>query len=151
MNTNYINKLVNEPVVEMILSQNFKNIRFEKSLLQKTFICYFDGVKKKIFITRNPAKYYKSNKFNLYINKNNLSIFNCSTFAFIDEVSDSLYLIDGIVLLKYIIDNSDKLVESNNNTFTLLADKSDICLLAGERGRVLKYNKDIANYLLLNK
>ena len=146
-------KLVDEPIVEMILSRKYFNsgLVFMKSDLQSDFdgadlVCYSDGFRRNINVKRNSSKYYNSKNFTITINKNKLDVFKSTQFVFIDEVGDCLYVVDGELLCKYILDNSAKLRETDKeNSFYMIIPKKDLVQLVGADGGIIRYTKAIAN------
>lgn len=146
-------KLVDEPIVEMLLSRKYFNsgIKFMKADIQSDFdgtdiVCYSNGFKKNLNVKRNSSKYFNSTNFTMTINKNKVDIYKATQYVFIDEVSDCLYLIDGELLCKYILDHGAKLRETDKeNTFFLIIPKTDLAQLAGDNNNIIKYNKAVAN------
>lgn len=148
-------KLVDEPIVEMLLSHKYYNagIKFMKADLQSDFdgtdiICYSNGMKRSINVKRNSSKYFNSPNFSIAINKNKLNVYNNTSYVFIDEVADCLYIVDGIDLVKYIIEKYDNVRQSENKpgNFYLIIPKRDIINMIGDnRDHIIKYNKAIAN------
>jgi len=146
-------KLVDEPIVEMLLSRKYFNsgIKFMKADIQSDFdgtdiVCYSNGFKKNLNVKRNSSKYFNSPNFTMTINKNKVDIYKATQYVFIDEVSDCLYLIDGELLCKYILDHGAKLRETDKeNTFFLIIPKTDLAKLAGDNNNIIKYNKAVAN------
>ena len=150
-------KLVDEPIVEMLLSNKYykAGIKFMKADLQSDFdgadiICYANGVKRSLNVKRNSSKYFNSPNFSITINKNKLNVYNNTSYVFIDEVADCLYIVDGMDLVKYIIENNDNVRQSEKKpgNFYLIIPKKDIINMIGDnRDHVIKYNKAIANLL----
>ena len=148
-------KLVDEPIVEMLLSNKYykAGIKFMKADLQSDFdgtdiICYANGVKRSLNVKRNSSKYFNSPNFSITINKNKLNVYNNTSYVFIDEVADCLYIVDGIDLVKYIIENNDNVRQSEKKpgNFYLIIPKKDIINMIGDnRDHIIKYNKAIAN------
>ena len=148
-------KLVDEPIVEMLLSHKYykAGIKFMKADLQSDFdgtdiVCYANGVKRSINVNRNSSKYFNSPNFSIAINKNKLNVSNNTSYIFIDEVADCLYIVDGIDLVKYIIEKYDNVRQSEKkpDNFYLIIPKRDIINMIGDnRDRIIKYNKAIAN------
>ena len=148
-------KLVDEPIVEMLLSHKYykAGIKFMKSDLQSDFdgtdiICYANGVKRSLNVKRNSSKYFNSPNFSIAINKNRLNVYNNTSYVFIDEVADCLYIVDGMDLVKYIIENNDNVRQSEKKpgNFYLIIPKKDIINMIGDnRDHIIKYNKAIAN------
>ena len=154
-------KLVDEPIVEMLLSHKYYNagIKFMKADLQSDFdgtdiICYSNGMKRFINVKRNSSKYFNSPNFSIAINKNKLNVYNNTSYVFIDEVADCLYIVDGIDLVKYIIEKYDNVRQSEKkpDNFYLIIPKRDIINMIGDnRDHIIKYNKSIANLLELGR
>lgn len=154
-------KLVDEPIVEMLLSHKYykAGIKFMKADLQSDFdgtdiVCYSNGVKRFINVKRNSSKYFNSPNFSIAINKNKLNIYNNTSYVFIDEVADCLYIVDGIDLVKYIIEKYDNVRQSEKkpDNFYLIIPKRDIINMIGDnRDHIIKYNKAIANLLELGR
>lgn len=148
-------KLVDEPIVEMLLSHKYykAGIKFMRADLQSDFdgtdiICYANGIKRSINVKRNSSKYFNSPNFSIAINKNKLNVYNNTSYVFIDEVADCLYIVDGIDLVKYIIEKYDNVRQSEKkpDNFYLIIPKRDIINMIGDnRDRIIKYNKAIAN------
>lgn len=148
-------KLVDEPIVEMLLSHKYYNagIKFMKADLQSDFdgtdiICYSNGMKRSLNVKRNSSKYFNSPNFSIAINKNKLNVYNNTSYVFIDEVADCLYIVDGIDLVKYIIEKYDNVRQSEKKpgNFYLIIPKRDIINMIGDnRDHIIKYNKAIAN------
>lgn len=154
-------KLVDEPIVEMLLSHKYykAGIKFMKADLQSDFdgtdiICYANGMKRSINVKRNSSKYFNSPNFSIAINKNKLSVYNNTSYVFIDEVADCLYIVDGIDLVKYIIEKYANVRQSEKkpDNFYLIIPKRDIINMIGDnRDHIIKYNKAIANLLELGR
>ena len=148
-------KLVDEPIVEMLLSNKYykAGIKFMKADLQSDFdgtdiICYANGVKRSLNVKRNSSKYFNSPNLSITINKNKLNVYNNTSYVFIDEVADCLYIVDGMDLVKYIIENNDNVRQSEKKpgNFYLIIPKKDIINMIGDnRDHIIKYNKAIAN------
>lgn len=153
-------KLVDEPIVETLLSRKYlqSGIKFMKSDSldgNNPYIgCYYNGIKRSLCIKRNPSRYYNSPNFTISIHKNKMDAFKDTTFVFIDEVSDCLYMVDGGVLLQYILEHSDKLntIESNEHKAYILIPKRDIRkLISDSPTSIIRYNKAVAKLLELNR
>lgn len=154
-------KLVDEPIVEMLLSHKYykAGIKFMKADLQSDFdgtdiICYANGMKRSINVKRNSSKYFNSQNFSIAINKNKLNVYNNTSYVFIDEVSDCLYIVDGIDLVKYIIEKYSNVRQSEKkpDNFYLIIPKRDIINMIGNnRDHIIKYNKAIANLFELGR
>ena len=154
-------KLVDEPIVEMLLSHKYykSGIKFMKADLQSDFdgtdiICYSNGMKRSINVKRNSSKYFNSPNFSIAINKNKLNVYNNTSYVFIDEVADCLYIVDGIDLVKYIIEKYDNVRQSEKkpDNFYLIIPKRDIINMIGDnRDHIIKYNKAIANLFELGR
>lgn len=155
MNTAFRSKLVDEPIVEMILSQKFKNSKIKFNRLTNnsnySLTASVNGTVKTIIVVRNSSKYFKSPNFLMSLNKNSLSQFNNSIFAFIDEVSNSLYMVDSVNLLMYIIKNSDNLKQSSkDNIAWIVIPKKDIVSLVADDG-IIKYSNNVAELFSNNR
>ena len=154
-------KLVDEPIVEMLLSHKYykAGIKFMKADLQSDFdgtdiVCYANGVKRSLNVKRNSSKYFNSPNFSIAINKNKLNVYNNTSYVFIDEVADCLYIVDGIDLVKYIIEKYDNVRQSEKKpgNFYLIIPKKDIINMIGDnRDHIIKYNKAIANLFELGR
>jgi hypothetical protein len=148
-------KLVDEPIVEMILSHKYfkSGIKFMKADLKSDFdgtdiIYYSNGVKRSLNVKRNSSKYYNSPNFSIAINKDKVDVYNNTSFVFIDEVADCLYIVDGVELFKYIISKADNIAQSNKNpdNYYLIIPKRDIISIIGNnKDSIIKYSKSIAN------
>lgn len=147
-------KLVDEPIVEMLLSRRYykSGIKFMMADIQSDFdgtdiIMQVNGTQRSLNVKRNSSAYYNSPNFTISLDKNKLNKFNNTTFVFIDEVADSLYLIDGMKILKYALDNQNKVLQSknsNNGHFVILPKKDLIRMLDDNPNAIIKYNKQIA-------
>ena len=147
-------KLVDEPIVEMILSHKYfkSGIKFMKADLKSDFdgtdiICYSSGSKRILNVKRNSSKYFNSPNFSIAVNKDNLSVYNNTSYVFIDEVADCLYIVDGITLLKYILENADNVRQSDKkpDNFYIVIPKRDIIAMIGDnKDHIIKYSKAIA-------
>ncbi len=154
-------KLVDEPIVEMLISNKYYNagVKFMKADLQSDFngtdiICYSNGMKRSLNVKRNSSKYFNSPNFSIAINKNKLNVYNNTSYVFIDEVADCLYIVDGIDLVKYIIEKYDNVRQSEKkpDNFYLIIPKRDIINMIGDnRDHIIKYNKAIANLFELGR
>jgi hypothetical protein len=147
-------KLVDEPIVEMILSYKYfkSGIKFMKADLQSDFdgtdiIAYSNGSKQLINVKRNSSKYYNSSNFTLSVNKNKLDLYNNVLYIFIDEVANCLYLVNGKDLLKYILDKIDNVKQSakKSNSYYIVIPKSDIRSMIGDnKDQIITYSSAIA-------
>lgn len=153
-------KLVDEPIVEMLLNKKYSKsgIRFMRSATGDSectgIICYSNGAKKYLNIKRNSSKYYRSRNFSINVNKNRLDCYSGTTYVFIDEVSDCLYIVDGMQLLNYILDHADSLKQSDNNpnNYYIVIPKSDIALMISDKNNgIIKYSKPIANLFTVGR
>lgn len=153
-------KLVDEPIVEMLLSRKYspsgmKLMKSESPDSSCTDIeCYYNGTKRLLNVKRNLSRYYNSPNFTITIHKNKMDVFKDTTFVFIDETSDCLYMVDGGVLLQYILEHSDKLnpIDSNENKAYILIPKRDIRKLIGNnQTSIIRYNKAVAKLFELNR
>lgn len=150
-------KLVDEAVVEMVLNHRYEKsgLRIMKSDMDADFsgvdlICYGNGTRKALNVKRNSSKYYNSPNFTMTLDKNKLNVFDNSSFIFIDEVANSLYWVDGVELLKYILEHSHKVQVSKSDASKsyLIIPKSDIILLVSDKPNgIIKYSKQIAQWL----
>ena len=148
-------KLVDEPIVEMLLAHKYfkSGIKFMKADLQSDFdgtdiICYANGIKRSLNVKRNSSKYFNSPNFSIAINKNKVDVYNNTSYIFIDEVADCLYIVDGLDLYKYILEKSDNVRQSDKkaDNFYLVIPKRDIITMIGDNhDHIIKYNKAIAN------
>lgn len=154
-------KLVDEPIVEMLLSKKYSKsgIRFIKSDSTNESdctdtICYGSGTKRQLHIKRNSSKYYNSPNFAIAVNKNKLTGYSGSSFVFIDEVADCLYIIDGLSLLGYILNHADNVKQSDNggNNYYIIIPKKDIAALVnGNAGNIIKYGKNVSNLFAIGR
>jgi hypothetical protein len=148
-------KLVDEPIVEMLLAHKYfkSGIKFMKADLQSDFdgtdiICYANGIKRSLNVKRNSSKYFNSPNFSIAINKNKVDVYNNTSYIFIDEVADCLYIVDGLDLYKYILEKSDNVRQSDKkaDNFYLVIPKRDIITMIGDNhDHIIKYNKAVAN------
>lgn len=145
-------RLVDEPIVEMLLTKKYlkSGIKFMKTEPASSgvsgMIYYANGIRQSLIVKRNSSKYFKSPNFTVTIDKNNLSVFNNVMYVFIDEVADSLYIVNGVQLLKYILTHPDKITVSNDDvkkSFVLIP-KRDLILLVNDKNGIIKYNKQIS-------
>lgn len=145
-------KLVDEPIVEMLLSRRYlkSGMKFMKSDIQSDFegtdiVCYFNGIKRNLNVKRNSSKYFDSPNFTITLNKSKLLQYKETMFVFIDEIADSLYMVDGDQLFTYVLSKSSKLRPTNKeDTFFLVTPKNDIISLLSSKDRIIKYNKNVA-------
>jgi len=153
-------KLVDTPIVEMILSNKYSKsgIKFLKPSTDDQnctdIVYYSNGVKRGLIIKRNASKHYRAFSFSLNINKNKMDCYDGNTFVFIDEVSDCLYIVDGIVLLNYILEHADNVKQSDNgDNYYIIIPKSDILLqmIPDKSSGVIKYNKSIARLFAMGR
>ena len=164
MNDNCIanrTKLIDTPIVEMILSNLYRKSKIKFMLPDKkleldgiNLISLVNGKKTNICIKRNSKKYFDSQNFTFSLNRNRLNVFNNTMFVFIDELNDSIYTVSGTKLLSYIISNSDNLHPSttNKNVTWLIIPKQDVINMACDRcNGIIKCNKNIMNLLSLNR
>lgn len=143
-------KLFDEPLVQNLFSNKYNksNIQFVRTS-DGVLSYYSSGIKRNVYTFRNSSDYYDSPNFLISVDKNNLTIYNNSSFVFIDEVSDCLYIVDGIELLQYLIDHIDNVKQSNSGIgYYILIPKKDISSIANTN---IKYNKQIANLIKLNR
>lgn len=164
MNDNCIanrTKLIDTPIVEMILSNLYRKSKIKFMLPDKkleldgiNLISLVNGKKTNICIKRNSKKYFDSQNFTFSLNCNRLNVFNNTMFVFIDELNDSIYTVSGTKLLSYIISNSDNLHPSttNKNVTWLIIPKQDVINMACDRcNGIIKCNKNIMNLFSLNR
>lgn len=165
MNDNCIanrTKLIDTPIVEMILSNVYRKSKIKFTLPDKkleldgvNLICLVNGKKTNICIKRNSKKYFDSPNFTFSLNRNRLNVFNNTMFVFIDELNDSIYTVSGTKLLSYIISNSDNLHPSttNKNVTWLIIPKQDIINMVDGccSNGIIKCNKNIMNLFSLNR
>lgn len=154
-------KLVDTPIVKMILSKTYNksDIKFmlpdrKLELNGINLICLVNGKKRNICIKRNSQKYFNSQNFTFSLNCNKLNVFNNTLFVFIDELCNSIYIVDGVKLLSYIINNSDKLQasKSNQSMTWLLIPKSDIISMVSEYSNgIIKYNDQVMNLFSIGR
>lgn len=147
-------RLIDTPIVEMLLSQRFakSGISFMKEINREdatvnNIICYGNGNSRNLTIKRNSNKYAFSPNFLLNFDKNKLNEFDNTSYIFIDEAANALYIVDGIDLLKYIIGHSIDLnmYENSVTRAWMLIPKSDIISMANDNSNhIIKYNKRIA-------
>lgn len=145
--------LVDSPIVEMLLANKYRNsnISFLKRDREHPYItCVLDGVKKLINVKRNSARHYDSQNFSIIVDKNNLSKFKNSSFAFIDETADAIYFVDGDKLLTYIVEHKNRInvPEHSTSKMWVTLPKSDMVLISRS---TIKYNKHIAHLFELNR
>lgn len=139
-------RLIDEPIVEALLLNKYKDS--DISFIKHTNYteCYSNGSKKTLVVKRNPSKHYLSSNFSMILDKNNLQLFNNSMYAFIDEVENSLYLVNSTALLEYILKNTSSITDSENSNLSLvLLPRKDIRDLVGYN--IVKYDKKIAKLL----
>lgn len=139
--------LIDEPIVEMLLSKKYASsgISFQKEYKNSTLMYSVNGVHRNLFIKRNSSKYYNSNNFFITLNKNRLDVFNNATYVFIDEVSNALYLVDGMSLLKFILNHKDNINQiDNTENYYILISKADIISLTDSKNQIINYNNQFA-------
>lgn len=153
-------RLIDEPIVEMLMAKKYakSGIKFLHSgssfdNSSNSVICSVNGTNKQLSIKRNASKYWDSNNFTITFYKDNLSVFNNNTFVFIDELANCLYLVNGIDLLKYILENIHKANHSKvGHGYYIIVPKTDIADLAtNNSGDIIRYNKQIANLFESNR
>ena len=152
-------RLVDEPIVETLLTKKYfkSGVKFMHADLSADFsgtdiICSINGVNKSLNVKRNASKYWNSKNFTITFYKDKLNIFNNSTFVFIDELADCLYVVRGDSLLKYILEHSDKVFPSKaGSSFYIIAPKCDIAEMTSNGGTVIKYSKRVAKILENNR
>lgn len=151
-------KLVDEPIVKSLLVKSFpkSDIRFMTNTDcngKMITYCLVNGAKRSLVVNRNVGKHYKSNNFVVSVDKNRLTVFNDSLFVFVDETANSLYMIDGIRLLSYILNNADRLIPTtHDNVSWLTVPKTDIYDLINDNPRnVIKYSHSVANMFSVSR
>ena len=152
-------RLIDEPIVEMLIAKKYakSGIKFLHSDSQSdtanSIICSVNGTNKQLNVKRNASKYWNSNNFTITFYKDNLSVFSNNTFVFIDELANCLYLVNGIDLLKYLLENIHKANHSKvGNGYYIIVPKTDIADLAtNNSGDIIKYSKQIANLFESNR
>lgn len=149
-------RLIDEPIVEHILSEKFfkSGIKFMHADKQSDFegtdiICMVNGTKKSINVKRNSSQYWNSPNFTLPVDKNNLSCFNNSTMVFIDEVANSLYVVDSFYILSYIIQHYDNLRVSKNpkKHYIIIPKQAIVEMISDVPNSIIKYDNVIAERL----
>lgn len=153
-------RLIDEPIVEMLMAKKYakSGIKFLHSDSQSDFngnniVCSVNGTNKQLNVKRNASKYWNSHNFTITFYKDNLSVFNNNTFVFIDESANCLCLVNGIDLLKYILENIHKANRSKvGNSYYIIVPKTDIADLAtNSGGDIIKYSKQIASLFESNR
>ena len=152
-------RLIDEPIVEMLIAKKYakSGIKFlhsdSQSDIANSIICSVNGTNKQLNVKRNASKYWNSNNFTITFYKDNLSVFNNNTFVFIDELANCLYIVNGIDLLKYLLENIHKANHSKvGNGYYIIVPKTDIADLAtNNSGDIIKYSKQIANLFESNR
>lgn len=153
-------RLVDEPIVEMLLNKKYakSGIKFMRSSSTDSdctdIVCYGNGARKYLNIRRNSSKYYRSPNFSIAVNKNKLGCYNGNTYVFVDEVSDCLYIVDGMQLLNYILEHADNVKQSDNspNNYYIVIPKSDIALMIADKNSgIIKYGKSVANLFAIGR
>lgn len=153
-------KLVDEPIVEMLLTKKYKNseLTIMKSDIKTDYegadiICISNGTKRFINVKRNSSKHFNSPNFSISIDKNKLNTFKNTQFAFIDESANSIYMVDGVKLLSYILEHSEKIstLKYNENKAWAIIPKNDIALMTSDNDHIIKYNKNIARLLEIGR
>lgn len=149
--------IIDSSIVETVLSNKFSksNLRFIRdSHTRQTLLVCVNGTQKILNIRRNSSKYYNSHNFTVGVDKNNLTVFPNSIYVFIDEVKDCLYMVDGTVLLSYILEHSDELIvnKTNNSKYCMVIPKNNLFnLIKDNKDSVIHYNKNIAKLLEVNR
>lgn len=151
--------IADEPIVELILSNKFAKhgIEFKKNINKNNYLDHaiqyrVNGFIKDLVVKRNSSKYFKSSNFLFTIDKNKLNIFNNASFVFIDEVQNSLYIVDGIELLKYIISHKDKImVEDDSTVGFILIPKKDIISIVSCEDNIINYGKQFAGLFEISR
>lgn len=145
-------RLVDEPIVEMLMTNTYykSGIKFMHADIDSDFkgadiICSVNGVSKAINVKRNSSKYWNSPNFTITFHKDKLGEFNNSTYVYIDEVANCLYLVRGEELLKYLLQKMESIKPSNNgSTYYVVCPKKDMAELSTKGGTVIKYSNTIA-------
>lgn len=153
-------RLVDAPIIEMILNNKYINsgIKFIKSNSDgkdcTDIVCYGNGTKRGLIIKRNRSKYYRACSFSIEVDKNRMDHYDGDTYVFIDEVSDCLYIVDGVVLLNYMLEHVDNIKQSEfDGNYYLMIPKSDIVLLMipDKASGIIKYNKSVARLFAIGR
>lgn len=152
------NKLFDEPMVEMLISQKFNSskVKFMRSgsYSDSKVHCLVNGHSQILNVNRNSSKYCYSSNFTLSLDKNKLGVFNNSIFTFIDEVADSIYIVSGIKLLAYVIEHVDCIQQSEANpkkSWILIPKKDIVNLIVDNPNSTIHYNKKIAKLFATNR
>lgn len=155
-------KLIDEPFVKQMLSNKHKKSKIQfidGDFDHLGFDYYVDGFRQSVRTIRNSKKFAKSNYFTVPVDKNNLTSYSNTLYAFIDEVSSSVYLLDGLLLLQYLVENPNCIKENEfqdkKTTYALVSKKDIMTWLKLENdpskkvssNSVIYYNKEYANYL----
>lgn len=143
-------KLVDEPFVKRILMNKYRSsgIRFIDENFDKLGFDYcVNGFRQTIRTIRNSPEHRLAESFTVSVDKNNLSQFNNTSYAFIDEASRGVYLINGLSILQYIIENPYRIGESSHGCFIRISKFKILQMLQKEGGSAISYNKDYAKFL----
>jgi hypothetical protein len=143
-------KLFDEPLVQNLFESKYNksNIQFVRAP-DGILSYYSSGIKRNVYTFRNSSDYYDSPNFLISVDKNNLAIYNNSSFVFIDELSDCLYVVDGIALLQYLIDHIDNVKQSNRGIgYYILIPKKDVSNIANTS---INYNKQVSDLIEINR
>ena len=145
-------KLIDEPFVKQMLINKYRasKIQFIDSDFNKLgFDYYVDGFRQSVKTVRNSKKFAKSNYFTMMVDKNNLTSYSNTLYTFIDEASNCVYLLDGLLLLQYIVENPDCINESKDKktTYALISKKVIRDLIAENIKFIIKYNDSYASFL----
>lgn len=145
-------KLIDEPFIKQMLINKYKTseIQFIDSDFNKVgFDYYVDGFRQPVRTVRNSKKFAKSGYFTVSVDKNNLTSYSNTLYTFIDEASDCVYLLDGLLLLQYIIENPNCINESKDKkgTYALISKKDIRDLVADDSKFIIKYNESYVKFL----
>lgn len=139
-------RLVDYPIVELLLSLKYSDsdINFTRSSNETYY--YSSGNMRRIVTNRNSSKYYNSSNFTLSLDKNNLNVFNNTSYVFIDETLNAMYIVDGVLLLKYIIEHTDNIKDYDNGSksYVILPKKDIRSIISDNPNATIKYNNVIA-------
>ena len=159
MNTEmYVNriKLVDEPFVKQMLMNKYKSskIQFIDADFNKLgFDWYIDGFRQSIKTIRNSNKFKDSNYFTVSVDKNDLTPYSNTLYAFIDEARKCIYLVSGLSLLQYIVENPNCIMESQNkkNSYYALIPKKAILTLLELENESVKNVSNSKSIIYYNK
>ena len=144
-------RLVDAPIVEALLMNKYgkSGVSFiQSSDDDADFVCYSSGAKRSYCIRRNSSKYYNSPNFTVTLDKNRLYKFNNTSYVFIDEVLNCLYIVDGIDLLTYIVEHPERIngcEDSDSRAWVILPKKDIRDIISDNPNSTIKYNKQISS------